>query len=286
MIERTIHKTVRGRRTVDGAGVHLLRVLGYNDVKQFDPFLLLDAFDSRSPDEYLAGFPMHPHRGIETVTYLIDGAIKHKDSLGNSGEIVSGSCQWMTAGSGILHQEMPVAVEHLLGLQLWINLPHAAKMEPPKYRNLTAGAIPEVRDNGAVVRVLAGNYKNTRGAMFGDYVKALYLDVALEGGEYWSVETPPMDTAFVYVISGDLAMKGGEVLPARQAALLNYGDMISVKAGSQGARFMVASAAPLKEPVAWGGPIVMNTEDELRTAFMELENGNFIKHGSKCGENC
>lgn len=286
MIDRTVNKTVKGRRTVDGAGVNLVRVIGYNDVKAFDPFLMLDAFDSKNPADYIAGFPFHPHRGIETVTYLISGDIEHQDSLGNKGSITDGACQWMTAGSGIMHQEMPQPSEHMLGLQLWINLPAAEKMAPPKYRNLTPENIPVVTAGDAVVRVLSGEYKGQRGAMEGDYVKATYLDVELAPGAHWSVETPPMDTAFFYIVLGSVAVKGGGQLDARQAVLLTHGDVINFTAGQDGARFMLLVGAPLKEPVAWGGPIVMNTEEELRTAFFELEADTFIKHDSLCGDKC
>lgn len=286
MIDRTVSKTVRGRRTVDGAGVHLVRVLGYNDVKAFDPFLMLDAFDSRNPDDYIAGFPFHPHRGIETVTYLIHGNIEHQDSLGNKGIITDGACQWMTAGSGIMHQEMPTPTDRLLGLQLWINLPAKDKMVPPKYRNLTANGIPEVKSEGATVRVLSGVYNGQGGAMQGDYVKATYLDVALQPGALWSVETDPMNTAFFYIVQGSVAVKGGDMLEAKQAVLLSHGDIVNFTAGPEGARFMFLTGAPLKEPVAWGGPIVMNTEEELRTAFFELEDNTFIKDDSLCGAQC
>lgn len=286
MIDRTVNKSVKGRRTIDGAGVHLVRVIGYNDVKAFDPFLMLDAFDSTNPDDYTAGFPMHPHRGIETVTYLLKGSMEHKDSLGNKGEINDGSCQWMTAGSGIMHEEMPQASEHLLGLQLWINLPAANKMARPKYRNLTSSAIPAVKEDGAIVRVLSGRYREQAGAMEGDYVKATYLDVEMEPGGRWSVLTQPLDTAFFYIILGSLAIKGAEQMAARQAVLLSHGDVINFTAGPEGARFVLLVGAPLKEPVAWGGPIVMNTEEELRRAFFELEAGTFIKEDGHCDEIC
>lgn len=286
MIDRTINKTVKGRRTIDGAGVHLVRVIGYNDVKAFDPFLMLDAFDSTNPSDYIAGFPMHPHRGIETVTYLINGEIEHQDSLGNKGAITDGACQWMTAGSGIMHQEMPQPSPHLLGLQLWINLPAKAKMAKPKYHNLTPDNIPVVTDGDALVRVLSGVYKGRRGAMEGDYVKATYLDVELAPNGKWSVETTPLDTAFFYIVLGSVAVKGSAQLPAKQAVLMAHGDVINFTAGPEGARFMLLTGTPLKEPVAWGGPIVMNTEDELRTAFFELEADTFIKDDSRCGTNC
>lgn len=285
MIDRTVNKTVKGRKTVDGAGVHLVRVIGYNDVKAFDPFLMLDAFDSKNPEDYVAGFPFHPHRGIETVTYLISGDIEHRDSLGNQGEIGGGACQWMTAGSGIMHQEMPRAAEHLLGLQLWVNLPAKDKMAPPKYRNLTPEMIPVVRTDEAVVRVLSGRYKGQRGAMEGDYVRATYLDVELPPDGHWNVETEPMDTAFFYIVLGSVAVKGGGQLTAKQAVLLSHGDVINFTAGPEGARFVLLVGAPLKEPVAWGGPIVMNTEDELRAAFYELEADSFIKENGRSGGN-
>lgn len=286
MIDRTVNKTVKGRRTVDGAGVHLVRVIGYNDVKSFDPFLMLDAFDSNDPEDYMAGFPYHPHRGIETVTYLISGNIEHQDSLGNKGEITDGACQWMTAGSGIMHQEMPTATPHLLGLQLWINLPAKDKMVTPKYRNLTMHNIPAVKEDGATIRVVSGNYKEQRGAMEGDYVKATYLDVELAPGQHWHVLTEPMNTAFFYIIKGSLTVKVSDELQAKQAVLLNHGDIVNFTAGTEGARFIFLEGAPLGEQIAWGGPIVMNTEVELRRAFFELENGDFIKEDTKCGEDC
>lgn len=286
MIERTVNKTVKGRRAVDGAGVHLVRVIGYTDVKQFDPFLMLDAFDSANPEDYIRGFPMHPHRGIETVTYLLEGLMEHQDSLGNKGEIGPGACQWMTAGSGIMHQEMPQEVPHLLGLQLWINLPRNEKMTQPKYRNLTPDNIAVIKEDGATVRVLCGEYKNHQGAMQADHVQAIYLDVTVEPKKVWRVQTSPMDTVFLYIISGSFTVKESDVLQSKQAVLLNYGDQITVTAGPEGARFMLLQGPPLKEPVAWGGPVVMNTEDELRVAFMELEAGNFIKHDGGCGDGC
>lgn len=286
MIERTVNKTVKGRRAVDGAGVHLVRVIGYTDVKQFDPFLMLDAFDSTNPEDYIAGFPLHPHRGIETVTYLLEGQIEHKDSLGNKGEIGPGACQWMTAGSGIMHQEMPQETPHLLGLQLWINLPRKDKMAVPKYRNLTPDNIELVKEDGVAIRVLCGSYKGNKGAMQADYVPAVYLDVTMEPDQVWRVETTPLDTVFLYIIRGSLTVKESDVLNSKQAVLLNYGDCVTVTSGPEGARFMLMQGTPIKEPVAWGGPIVMNSEEELRVAFMELENGNFIKHDGGCGSEC
>ncbi len=278
MKERSVHKTVKGKRAIDGAGVHLVRVIGgYRTVQDFDPFLMLDAFDSTNPDDYIAGFPFHPHRGIETVTYLVKGSMEHQDSLGNKGVIVDGSCQWMTAGSGIMHQEMPQASEHMLGLQLWINLPAKNKMATPKYRDLTSENIPAVQENGAVVRVLSGTYKDTPGAMQADYVQASYFDIELEPNADLSVNTRAGETVFFYIMTGSTSVAGAEQLAAKQAVLLDDGDVVHFKAGAEGARLMLLMGAPLKEPVAWGGPIVMNTDDELRTASFELENNTFIK---------
>lgn len=280
-MERKISKTLQGQRTVDGAGVRLVRVLGYNDVKSFDPFLMLDAFDSTNPDDYTAGFPMHPHRGIETVTYLISGDIEHQDSLGNKGSIKDGSCQWMTAGSGIMHQEMPQASERMLGLQLWINLPAKDKMAYPKYRDLRAETIPEVHEDGAAIRVLSGRYKDMKGAIEGDYVKTDYLDVELQPGKEWRLAVNPDATAFVYIILGSLSCeKDSPPVEARRAVLFTPGEEIVFKAGPAGARFVFLSGKPLHEPIEWGGPIVMNTAQELRQAFFELEDGTFIKHNA------
>ncbi|MDL2307796.1 pirin family protein [Desulfovibrio sp. OttesenSCG-928-C06] len=281
---RKVARTVTGTKTVDGAGVNLVRVLGYRTTRDFDPFLMLDAFDSENPDDYIRGFPMHPHRGIETVTYLISGEIEHEDSLGNSGRITDGSCQWMTAGSGILHQEMPKESARMLGLQLWINLPARKKMVYPKYNGLEAKDIPVIDEDGARIRILSGMYKDTKGAMQAEYVQATYLDVELMPGQSWSVETNPEDTVFAYPLLGSLSCEQGQPsLEARQAILFTQGYSIDFKAGPDGARFVLLSAPRLNEPVAWGGPIVMNTEEQLRDAFMELELNSFIKHNAGGG---
>ncbi len=279
MAIREVRKTVTGTRTVDGAGVSLVRVLGKPDVYDFDPFLMLDAFDSANPEDYIKGFPWHPHRGIETVTYLIKGDIEHGDSLGNSGSIRDGDCQWMTAGSGIIHQEMPKASPRMLGAQLWVNLPAKDKMCPPKYRDITEAMIPAVSDGGATVRVISGAYKGTKGAMEGDYVRPNYLDVLLVPGCEWKVSTSKGNTAFAYIIEGSAAFgsAGSQDMQAKHAVLLGDGDEVSVKAGPHGARMLFLEAAPLGEPIAWGGPIVMNTKDELRQAFKDLDEGRFIK---------
>lgn len=281
MAQRSVAKIVAGRPSVDGAGVHLVRVLGAPTVYDFDPFLMLDAFDSYNPEDYIRGFPMHPHRGIETFTYLMEGEIDHQDSLGHKGRILDGCCQWMTAGNGILHQEMPKATDHLLGLQLWINLPRAHKMTDPKYRDITPAAIPVVEEGGVEVAVVTGTYQSSEGrvdgATKGDYVPIRFLDARLAPGKTWEVATEPADTVFAYLVQGS-CHQGQLELPARRAVLFTPGDTLQLTGGPEGARLVLVSGHPLHEPVAWGGPIVMNTESEVRQAFQELEDGTFLRH--------
>ena len=275
---REIRKVVFGTDQRDGAGVRLVRVLGPETTAEFDPFLLLDAFDSLNPDDYVRGFPWHPHRGIETVTYLIQGEIEHGDSLGNSGVIRDGGCQWMTAGSGIVHQEMPQASPRMLGLQLWVNLSAKDKFAKPQYRDLTAAAIPRVAEESGTVTVVAGRYHQTEGATQGDYVKTLLLDVALRPGAAWSLPTDPEATLFVYVVEGSAAFGDSATrVKAKRAALFGEGDELRVNAGTEGVRFVLFAGRPLREPIAWGGPIVMNTQEELDQAFDELKAGNFLR---------
>lgn len=276
---RTIKDVVTGNAAIDGAGVHLVRVLGAPTVRSFDPFLMLDAFDSRNPADYIKGFPMHPHRGIETFTYLMRGEIDHQDSLGNSGKIQDGCCQWMTAGSGILHQEMPQAASRMLGLQLWINLPRKDKMVEPKYRDITRDMVPVVEEDAATVAVVTGRYKDVDGATKGDYVDVRFLDVTLKPGHTWTVETDPKHTVFAYLVEGNCALaENNAMLSSKHAYLFTEGEAIGLTGGPEGTRLVLVSGTPLHEAVAWGGPIVMNTEEELRNAFFELEDGNFIKH--------
>ena len=276
---RKIHKIVTGTAQIDGAGVKLVRVIGHDDTKEFDPFLMLDAFDSRNSADYIKGFPWHPHRGIETVTYLIAGDIEHSDSLGNKGSILNGCCQWMTAGRGILHQEMPQSSERMLGIQLWVNLPRKDKMTHPQYRDITEAMIPKIQEEGSVVGVIAGSYKNTSGATQGDYVKALVLDVKLEPGCEWSIPTNPEDTLFIYTIEGAAYLENDKQtkVESHRAILFDQGETFAIQAGNSGIRFLLFAGAPLKEPIAWGGPIVMNTREELQQAFREIDNGTFIK---------
>jgi len=281
MSDRKIRKIVTGSASFDGAGVRLVRVIGHADVKDFDPFLMMDAFDSENPADYTKGFPWHPHRGIETVTYLVAGDIEHGDSLGNKGSIFDGGCQWMTAGSGIIHQEMPKASKRMLGLQLWINLPAKHKMTKPKYRDLTAEKIPAVNGTGSRVSVIAGSFGDTAGAMRGEYVEATMLDIGLDAGASVDIPVPSENTVFVYIFDGTLTLGSSgdrQSLDRRRAVLLTDGDTVTLAAPeSGGARCVLFSGAPLREPVAWGGPIVMNTREELNRAFAELDEGTFIK---------
>ena len=274
----------KGRTVVDGAGVNLVRVFGYNDTKDYDPFLMLDAFDSTEPDDYTKGFPWHPHRGIETITYLISGVIEHGDSLGNNSSILDGDCQWMTAGSGIIHQELPKASSHMLGSQLWLNLPAKYKMTEPSYGDIKSEAVPVIDVNGAKVHVLAGDYLGHKGAFAGKYIKAAYLDVELPANQEWYYINDPDNTLFIYIFAGKAIFAPEksinnpiDLVDAKQAVLFGQGEKFWVKAAEQALRFILISAKPLKEPIAWGGPIVMNTKEELNSAFRELENNTFIK---------
>jgi hypothetical protein len=249
---------------------------------------MLDGFDSKDPGDYIKGFPWHPHRGIETVTYLLKGEIEHEDSLGNKGIIGDLQCQWMTAGSGIIHQEMPLAAERMLGCQLWVNLPKKDKMTQPAYRDIRQEDVAVIMEETATVRVLSGNYKNTHGAVKGEYLRVQYLDTDLKADSTWSYrETPNDHTLFLYLLDGTLAAdealvsyeeKACAVLLTASSSADTEFDEVRVKAGPEGARFLLIAAKPLKEPVAWGGPIVMNTQEELNLAFSELENKTFIKH--------
>ncbi len=288
MNKRKCTQIIRGQHAVDGAGVHLRRVLGLNTIKDFDPFLMLDGFDSNNPNDYIKGFPWHPHRGIETVTYLIQGEIEHGDSLGNHGIIKDLQCQWMTAGSGIIHQEMPMASEKMLGCQLWINLPQKYKMTEPAYRDIQQQDVELIKEDNALLRVLSGQYRNKKGAVKGDYVQVQYLDITLNSDTVWNYnETPNDQTLFLYLLDGTLAAdenlksfeeKACAILLSPSNTNANEFDEVQVKAGNKGARFLLIAAKPLKEPVAWGGPIVMNTKEELDNAFSELESKTFIKH--------
>jgi redox-sensitive bicupin YhaK (pirin superfamily) len=276
MSQRKVAKTVLGQATVDGAGVRLIRVLGPKTVKDFDPFLMLDSFDSRNPDDYVLGFPFHPHRGIETITYMLKGQMEHQDSLGNQGLIGDGESQWMTAGSGIMHQEMPLAVPWVLGLQIWLNLPKAEKMTHPAYFDIKKDMIPVVTTDFGEVRLVAGRYGDHEGVK-PQHLSATLLDFLIKAGQKAVIPTHPLETAFVFLILGD-AKIGGHKYEEKTAVLFGPGEEIEIEAaGPADLRLLFFQGPPLGEPVAWGGPIVMNTEDELRLAFLELEKGDFIK---------
>jgi len=276
---RKMKKVISGQRATDGAGVRLVRVIGHNDVEDFDPFLMLDAFDSVNPEDYTKGFPWHPHRGIETVTYLIHGDIEHGDSLGNKGSILDGECQWMSAGSGIIHQEMPKASQRMLGVQLWLNLPAKDKMTKPQYRDISNKDIPIVEESAGKIHIISGNYKGRMGAIQGDYIKPLFMDVELKAGQEWTLSTEKDATLFIYIIQGQGSFDAfaKEMVTEKHAVLFEAGDNLFVRAASEGMRFLLLCAKSLKEPIAWGGPIVMNTKEELNQAFKEIEEGTFIK---------
>jgi len=274
--KRIIEKLIKGRRTIDGDGVNLIRIFGYGDTKDMDPFLMLDAFDSTNSEDYIKGFPWHPHRGIETVTYLLDGIIEHGDSLGNKGVIGPGDCQWMTAGSGIIHQEMPKASSRLRGLQLWVNLPQKNKMTAPKYNGIEADQIPTINEDGTVVKVIAGKYKDTAGAFEPEFVKINYLDIELEVGSKWIYSSDRELKQFIYILEGRGTV-AGDSIEEHSCILLGRGDELEIVASELGIRFVLLEGYALNEPIAWGGPIVMNTKEELNFAFKELDEDTFIK---------
>lgn len=293
-------ETRPARPTLEGAGVHLHRAFGFGDPSELDPFLLFDDFRNDDPAKYRNGFPWHPHRGIETITYILSGEVEHGDSLGNSGTLGAGDVQWMTAGSGILHQEMPRgnAAGQMHGFQLWANLPSSLKMTAPRYQDVTAQEIPEVTDDdGTHVRIITGSFSGRRGPVDGIAADPQYLDVTVPAGVR---KTLPIDTyrrAFAYVFEGSAAFVDASgptgVLLEKEVAgkevnirdlsgdrtLVRFGtgDAVTLQAGEQGVRFLLISGAPIAEPVAWHGPIVMNTREEILTAMQELRNDTFIK---------
>ena len=276
-MERNVKKIIQGHPTQDGAGVKLTRVIGAQNVYDVDPFLMLDAFDSNNPSDYVAGFPFHPHRGIETFTYLIEGLIEHQDSLGNKGVIHSGEAQWMTAGSGIIHQEMPKPTQRMLGLQLWINLPKKAKMCEPAYWDIQADHVEPIVKDGYTIRVISGEVDGVVPKIQPKYVQARILDISLKKDHSLTLTMNMNDTLFVYTFNSQLKHRD-KVLPQKSAVLFDEGTKVTITALDD-ARFMWFEGEPLREPVAFGGPIVMNTRGELEHAFEELRRGTFIKHG-------
>lgn len=288
---RAVKKVSRSVETMEGAGVHLRRGFGFGDTREVDPFLLFDDFRNDVPADYAAGFPWHPHRGIETITYVLAGEVEHADSLGNRGSIGAGAVQWMTAGSGIVHHEMPKgdAAGRMHGFQLWGNLPSSLKMTAPRYQEIAGPGIPEVQDDdGTLVRVICGEFWGQKGPVDGVAAEPIYLDVTVPAGKLKRLPVETTRHAFAYVFDGagkftnasePQAVKTESVVDAGNHSLLLFdrGDEVEVRAGETGIRFLLVSGKPLGEPVAWRGPIVMNTQEELRQAFAELQDGTFLK---------
>jgi hypothetical protein len=296
---RPIRSIRATRPTIEGAGVRLQRAFGFGSTSDFDPFLLLDDFRNENPADYLAGFPWHPHRGIETITYVLAGTVEHGDSLGNSGRLASGDVQWMTAGRGILHQEMPKGdpAGRMHGFQLWANLPASLKMTAPRYQDVPAAAIPEVtEDDGTKARVICGEFWGRTGPVEGVAADPRYVDVWVPPGVHRRIAVDRARNVFAYVFAGSGSFRdaseprqvlteqvdaaGGTSYDSagnRSLVLFDRGDEIVVQAGEEGIRFLLVSGQPLEEPVAWYGPIVMNTQEQLKQAYDELRNGTFIK---------
>jgi hypothetical protein len=296
---RPVRRIVQSQPTIEGAGVKLRRAFGFGDTAETDPFLLFDDFRNERPADYLAGFPWHPHRGIETITYVLSGSVAHGDSLGNAGTLGAGDVQWMTAGSGILHQEMPRGDEagRMHGFQLWANLPSSLKMTSPRYQDVTARDIPEiVDDDGTRVRVVCGSFWGRRGPVDGIAADPRYLDVTVPPGQRKVLPVETYRSAFAYVFEGDGSFRDAsapfgvltdqpgpvetvarERTGNRSLVIFDSGDEVTVQAGERGIRFLLVSGKPIEEPVAWYGPIVMNTREELRQAIADLEAGTFIK---------
>ena len=297
---RPVTHTNQAQPTMEGAGVHLHRAFGFGDPKRMDPFLLFDDFRNDNPRDYVQGFPWHPHRGIETITYVLSGSVDHGDSLGNRGTLRGGDVQWMTAGSGILHQEMPKgnAKGQMHGFQLWANLPSALKMTAPRYQDVKGQDIPEIlEDDGTVVKVIVGAFRGKTGPVDGIAADPQYLDIFVPEGRRKVFKVDTRRHAFAYVFEGSASFRDASqprgVLLEKEVAghevnirdlsgnrtLIEFGagDEVTVQAGSDGVRFLLVSGAPLQEPVAWHGPIVMNTQAEIQQAMADLRNGNFIK---------
>ena len=297
---RPVKRIVQAQPVIEGAGVQLRRAFGFGATEEFDPFLLFDDFRNEDPAAYEAGFPWHPHRGIETITYVLAGTVDHGDSLGNKGKLGAGDVQWMTAGSGILHQEMPKGDPNgrMHGFQLWANLPASQKMTEPRYQDVTSADIPEVtEDDGTTVRVICGSFWGRRGPVDGIAADPRYLDVWVPPGTRRTLQVEIGRHGFAYVFEGSGTFRDASqphsvrdeegnvvTLPLEQTGnrslvLFDRGDEVTVHAGDEGIRFLLVSGKPIEEPVAWAGPIVMNTQDELRQAYSELRDGTFIRTG-------
>jgi redox-sensitive bicupin YhaK (pirin superfamily) len=274
-MERTVKKQVTGFRTTDGAGVSLVRVLGHGTTKEFDPILMLDSFDSTNPDDYTAGFPIHPHRGIETISYLYKGKMVHKDTLGNEDAIGDGEVQWMNSGSGILHEEKVPAADRLLGVQLWLNLPAKEKMSKPSYNSIKKDQIKEVQINGGKIRVLAGSYEGVQGYK-GEHLPLDYYDIHLEKDSSITINTENDASVMLFTLAGQVYV-GDELIKEKTAAKLTEGDSVHIKTGDEKAQVLFVKSTALNEEIAWAGPIVMNTQEEIQQAYDDLRNDNFIK---------
>ena len=280
--QRTLLKAIPGTATADGAGVKLTRLIGTAELDMLDPFLLLDCFESDQSEDYIGGFPEHPHRGFETVTYLLNGKMRHKDSAGNEGIIEPGGVQWMTAGRGILHSEMPEQVQGLMkGFQLWVNLPAKAKMIAPAYQEYSPDSVPvEQHENGSQIAVIAGKTDlGTTGPVLNPYTSPTYLDITLSESAMLQQTLPATHNAFIYMIEGELSIgdanQAEQRLSAKTLGLLSQGEQVEFKATSKGARFLLIAGEPLNEPVARGGPFVMNTKAEIVQAFADFHAGRF-----------
>lgn len=274
-MERKIKKQVTGFKTQDGAGVNLIRVLGVQTVSEYDPILMLDSFDSNNPEDYTAGFPLHPHRGIETISYVYRGFMTHKDSLGNEDTIGNGEVQWMTAGSGIMHEENLPAADRLLGVQLWLNLPAKDKMVSPAYHSIKNSEIEEILLEHGKLRLLAGEYEGRKGYQ-SKYLPFDYYDIHLDSNASTIINTDPERSIMVFTLLGD-AYIGDELVKEKTAVKLTSGDYVNIKAADKHVQVLFISSKSLSEPVSWGGPIVMNTREELDKAFDDLHKGTFIQ---------
>ncbi|MFY9315431.1 MAG: pirin family protein [Burkholderiales bacterium] len=273
MSARTLSRIIESVPTSDGAGVRLRRSLGRAPDLRADPFLMLDEFSSENPDDYVAGFPSHPHRGFETVTYLLDGHLLHEDHLGNRGNLKSGGVQWMTAGRGIIHSEMPQQENgRMRGFQLWINLPAKEKMKPAGYRDIQPDEIPTVSLQDGKLKIVAGTYEGTSGPVQGGTTEPLYWDVQLNSGKTLQAKIPQSHAVYVYPFEGSVEI-ADRVLKTHQGGVLGSGDTVEVRAGAEGARFLVLAAKPIREPIVQYGPFVMNTREEIEQAIRDYQNG-------------
>lgn len=274
-MKRKVKTTVKGFRAIDGAGVSLVRVLGRDTVEEFDPILMLDSFDSINPEDYTAGFPMHPHRGIETISYVSSGKMMHRDSLGNEDIVSSGEVQWMNSGSGILHEERIPEVDRLLGVQLWLNLPKDDKMSKPSYNSIKKEDIKEVEIDGGKIRLLAGDYKDVSGYR-GKHLPLNYYDIHLDENAEITLNMEANESVMLFTLLGDVYVEG-ELVEEKTAVKLTEGSSLSIKNEDKKAQVLYISSKALNEPISWAGPIVMNSKEEIKEALDELNKGIFIK---------